>query len=355
MTRSWAAERATLIALACLSTAGCGGETSSVEPAPGAGGQDASAGSGGSGGMAGAAASGGSGASAGQSGSGGSGGVGATGGQAGSAGTGPGGTGGGAGTGPGGTGGQAGAAGGGGACGACTPLEQCWNGQLCVAKSVTIPGGYAIDATEVTRSQYATWLATNPTTGGQPAFCSWNASLLPDATCMSKPSVCSGAACANHPQVCVDHCDADAYCRAVGKRLCGAIAGGPVSITFAKDPTKSQWHNACTSGGVNDFAYGNAPNHSACNDYFALSKTTVPVASMSACQSPVAAYAGVFDLIGNAAEMEDNCTGTAGASDICHPRGLSFGMGAAMPRCDSDLYAKRSEVWDTNGFRCCAP
>jgi formylglycine-generating enzyme required for sulfatase activity len=224
---------------------------------------------------------------------------------------------------------------------------------------VSLPAGFAIDATEVTRAQYAAWLATSPSTNGQANVCSWNASFTPDATCMATVSVCQGAECAQHPQPCVDMCDAAAYCTAVGKRLCGAIGGGPVSST-AVDlsidiASKSQWYNACTSNGVNQFTYGDSAVWGNCNDYLSFSKTTVPVASMPECQSPIPGYAGVFDLIGNVSEWEDNCFGSAGQADMCTPRGFSFGAGAAMPMCRQYTYANRAAAYATIGFRCCVP
>ena len=255
-------------------------------------------------------------------------------------------------------GGSAGGSGGA-SCTGCQSLEQCWNGQLCVATSVSLPAGFAIDATEVTRGQYAAWLATNPSTAGQADVCSWNASFTPDATCMATSSVCQGAGCANHPQPCIDMCDAAAYCATVGKRLCGAIGGGSVSSTAAdlslNIASESQWYNACTSNGVNQFTYGNSSVRGNCNDYLSFSKTTVPVASMPECQSPISGYEGVFDLIGNVSEWEDNCYGSAGQTDVCKPRGFSFGGGEAMPMCNQYTYANRAAAYATIGFRCCVP
>ena len=201
------------------------------------------------------------------------------------------------------------------------------------------PNPFLIDATEVTRGQYAAWLATNPNPADiwQDTTCSWNTSFTPDATCMTQSSVCQGTGCANHPQPCIDMCDASAYCNAVGKRLCD----------------ESEWDNACTSNGVNQITYGNSFVPGACNDYSLNGTTTVPVGSKPACQSPIPGYAGVFDLIGNVSEWVQNCTGSAGQADICKPRGLSFGYGAAAPICSQSTYAKRSAVYDNVGFRCC--
>jgi formylglycine-generating enzyme required for sulfatase activity len=83
--------------------------------------------------------------------------------------------------------------------------------------------------------------------------------------------------------------------------------------------------------------------------------TTVPVGSMPSCQSSVAGYAGIFDIIGNLWEWEDNCQAKAGASDLCYPRGISFRMGAAAPTCDYYIYQNRNQSDPETGFRCCSP
>jgi len=333
------------------STGGSGGQ-SGGSSGTGGGGFASGGSAGGSGGRSGGSSGTGSGGSA----SGGSGGPGGSStGTTGGAAAGSGGSTGGA-AGNGGTSGTGGSAG---SCTGCQSLEQCWNGQLCVAKSVSVPAGFSIDATEVTRGQYAAWLATNPATTGQAAVCSWNTSFTPNATCMAQPSVCQGTECANHPQPCIDMCDASAYCNAVGKRLCGAIGGGSVSST-APDlslniATKSQWYNACSSNGVNQFTYGNSSVRGNCNDYLTFSTTTVPVASMPECQSPIPGYAGVFDLIGNVSEWEDNCYGSAGQADGCRARGFSFRLSELMPMCSQFSSTYRSAAYDNVGFRCCVP
>jgi len=238
-----------------------------------------------------------------------------------------------------------------GGCVACQPLEQCGKSKLCVGAAITVPAGFAIDATEVTRAQYAAWLATNPATVGQQAACSWNSSFTPEAACMAKASVCQGSQCGQHPQVCVDACDARAYCTAVGKQLCGGPGGGPA--TASTDATKSQWFNACSSGGVNTFAYGTSLAIGTCNDGTSGNSTTTVVGGKPDCHSSVAGYTGIFDLNGNVWEWEDNCMGSSGQADICNPRGAAFGSGAALPNCAQGLPTTRASVADNVGFRCC--
>src|SRR5262249_39830790 len=76
-------------------------------------------------------------------------------------------------------------------------------------------GRFCIDATEVTNAQYAAFLATNPQTSLQPARCtSWNGTY---AGAYVGPLTGRD----DYPVVGVTWCDAFAYCKWAGKRLCG--------------------------------------------------------------------------------------------------------------------------------------
>jgi formylglycine-generating enzyme required for sulfatase activity len=174
---------------------------------------------------------------------------------------------------------------------------------------VPVCGGYCVDRTEVTRAQYEAWLATSPSPAGQDPWCSWNTDFAPEATCMSKEDVCKGANCGNHPQVCVDWCDAYAYCKAVGKRMCGKIGGGAVPYWDHSKKDISQWFNVCSSGGTKKYPYGDIYEPKTCNGWDAsFSHTTVEVATLASCQPSTPGYAGVYDLSGNVTEWEDSCT-----------------------------------------------
>jgi formylglycine-generating enzyme required for sulfatase activity len=236
----------------------------------------------------------------------------------------------------------------------CGPLEECFDGragQLCVARSVLVPLGFTIDATEVTRAQYAAWLAVRPAVPQQSPQCRWNEDFEPDADCMAQPSVCQGADCGDHPQPCVDFCDAAAYCRDIDKQLCGGVDGGSTNAAGAD----SEWLLTCTANGKNQGITGANFVPGQCNDQTANSQTTVPVASEPDCQSPEPGYSGVFDLIGNLREWDDNCDTMSDRLDVCHVRGGSFGTSAAAPVCSETLYAERGSFAETVGFRCCDP
>ncbi len=261
------------------------------------------------------------------------------------------------------TGGASGSSGaaGGGSC-HCGPLEECWNGRLCVAKLVAMPGGYSIDATEVTRSQYDAWLQSNPSATGQVAECqTWKTTYAP--SCGWPPGERG-----RHPVVCVDWCDAHAYCKGVGKRLCGKIGGGANAYGDAANADASQWYAACSSGGKNTYPYGGAYQPQTCNgvdnDSTGCSAnssctgpcacTTVEVGTLQGCQASESEYAGVYDLSGNVYEWEDACSGSNGQYDLCHLRGGTYTSDDYLA-CGTGGSLGRFNRFEDFGFRCCAP
>ena len=247
--------------------------------------------------------------------------------------------------------------------------------QLCLAKMVTITGptsdagstDYQMDATEVTRGQYESWVATNPELPPNgDAACGWKSagSYAEDASCMTSANVCQGAGCDHHPAVCVDWCDAYWYCAAVGKRLCGGIGGGSdaydlISLYVGElDASVSQWCWACSSGGKYDFPYGNQYQGRYCVDFEYNDALTspLPVATLSTCQSSEPGYTGVYDLIGNVSEWEDSCEATTGQSDNCLERGGWFDKAEDNPdlRCGYGEPNARNNAFGGIGFRCCS-
>ena len=71
-----------------------------------------------------------------------------------------------------------------------------------------------VDNTEVTEGQYRDFLtAMSGNYAGQPAICSWNVDY-------GQPLDNYGL---NFPRNFVDYCDAAAYCKWAGKRICGPI------------------------------------------------------------------------------------------------------------------------------------
>lgn len=240
--------------------------------------------------------------------------------------------------------------------------EKCPLGQRCIFTAcqvdpVPVPGGYDVDATEVTRAQYAAWLLTNPATSDQPSYCSFNTDFTPSTTAPANgctSAVWPAGANGRLPVVCIDWCDAYAYCKAAGRRLCGKIGGGPVSPGFAGGIT-SQWYQACSSGGANTYPYGDGYEAGTCNGKEAGYGKAVEVASMMACQSPAASYEGIYDLSGNVWELLDSCSSASGAADSCMCGGGTYRFDIDYLRCDNPAGGQgRSSVVDYVGFRCCS-
>jgi formylglycine-generating enzyme required for sulfatase activity len=221
---------------------------------------------------------------------------------------------------------------------------------------VSVPGGastYCIDATEVTQAQYAAFLAAKAgDTGGQASHCAWNSSFQPAASngdCTASSFTPSTRP--HHPVTCVDWCDAVAYCKWAGMRLCGAIGGGATDYKNQNLPSKSQWHNACSSSGVNTYTYGNSFNPLACNGVDYGASSTIAVTQAVACRPPSSPFRNVRDMSGNVWEWEDACKKYSSPSDTCHVRGGGFATSTLQ--CSRELMIQRNAVRADVGFRCC--
>jgi formylglycine-generating enzyme required for sulfatase activity len=211
-------------------------------------------------------------------------------------------------------------------------------------------GTYCIDSTEVTNTHYETFLAqaNAATLASLPASCSFKTSLVPGS--WPQP-----VARANRPVASVDWCDAYAYCKYAGKRLCGAITGGPIPISEYKDAAASQWFGACSHAGDGNHAYpyANAYDPTKCNgaDRNNDSGLSVDVASTSC----IGGYPGIFDMSGNVEEWEDGCTAAVGKTADCEVRGGAADDPGTGMRCDHNAKFNRDYRSSHKGIRCCAP
>ncbi|MDI3285513.1 SUMF1/EgtB/PvdO family nonheme iron enzyme [Polyangium sp. 15x6] len=260
------------------------------------------------------------------------------------------------GTGNGGTGGTGGMAGAGGMGGAASSSSSGMfiddaGAKTCpsVANTpamVAVPGwdgkAYCIDATEVTNAHYATWLESGPSVANQSSVCASNLSFTPATGAPPKD---------DYPVGSVDWCDAFAYCKAVGKRLCGRIGGGPAPYFADDDASRNQWFSACSHGGTQGYPYGQAYDANACNVKDAAYGAVLPVGTLPGCMG---GFEGLVDMSGNVWEWEDSCIPGDSGVDLCRRRGGSFSSSADNVDCDVASSRPRDGAEANTGFRCCA-
>jgi hypothetical protein len=233
--------------------------------------------------------------------------------------------------------------------GGCSGSGTC-SGGLCQRPAITV-GSYNVDPTEVTRGQYAAFVAAkNGNTSGQPVSCSqWNTTYVPE---LDWPP--SGDE--DKPVAWIDWCDAYAYCAWAGRRLCGKIGGGPNLTSDYDNPALSQWMHACSGPSNFAFPYGSTYNPTRCNGSEAGVNAAAAVTTFTQCNG---GYSGIYDMSGNVWEWEDSCAAAVGPDDFCRVRGSSYygpvGTNGVFLQCNSNNNNPRSATDSTIGFRCCGP
>jgi formylglycine-generating enzyme len=204
---------------------------------------------------------------------------------------------------------------------------------------------YCVDATEVSNEHYLDWLAMSPPIDDQIQECAGNLEFVPSSAWPPDGMTSS------LPVAYVDWCDAHAYCRGVGKRLCGQIGGGPVLSDDFANAGSSAWYNACSASGTRVFPYGEVYAAELCNGSDAGINGTTKVGSFREC---VGGYPGLLDMSGNVWEWEDSCESAMGMSDPCRIRGGAFNNGSVNLACGADNAATRESSAISIGIRCCA-
>jgi formylglycine-generating enzyme required for sulfatase activity len=262
-----------------------------------------------------------------------------------------------------------GGSGGGGAAAsaACYPARQTLTGDAACAtgkggpmRQIPAPGGatMCVDETEVTVGDYQAFLAagvvvTFPDADPAKARCEAKTTYAPSCA----EAACVGAGC-DLPQTCVDQCDAKAYCRWAGKRLCGAFGGGALAIADVDDPSKNQWANACAAGG-SAWPYGADYDGQACNtsDHQpAACGGPAVTAGYPRCQPAAGPYDGVYDMSGNVSEWSD-----ASEEGADWPEQRCVILGGSYVHYWGDVSCSGATLeWPCNaqnpefGFRCCS-
>ncbi|MFO7567065.1 MAG: formylglycine-generating enzyme family protein [Enhygromyxa sp.] len=228
--------------------------------------------------------------------------------------------------------------------GACADICGTAECGSCPVAPMVDGGGFMIDATEVSNGQYAALLEVELDAALLPPGCEWKSSFTPEGwTDLLPPEL---------PVVGIDWCDAAVFCAWAGKRLCGAVDGGPADWTVAEDLENDAWYRACSNAGVNTFPYGTAYEPERCNGKDAGQGALSAVGSLAECEGGVA---GLFDMSGNVWEWSDSCEDLGGdARTQCRRRGGSHYSDPDNLRCGVNSKRARGERDNGVGFRCCS-
>jgi sulfatase modifying factor 1 len=223
----------------------------------------------------------------------------------------------------------------------------------CPDDMVMIESKFCIDRTEVSNGAYQRFVDSAPRVDQQASYCSFNTDFGFDV--VTGPEVCrTRESDENYPATCIDWCDATAFCRSLGKHLCGHIGGGANPASALDDPAASEWFDACSRGGALDFPTGEYDSGS-CNG---AAQGPVPVSSGNGARCE-GGYTGLVHMSGNIREWENSCSGETGPGDTCLTRGGAFDSLSPDAtefdevRCDLLDPRRRDDTDFTIGFRCC--
>jgi hypothetical protein len=210
-------------------------------------------------------------------------------------------------------------------------------GKFCIDESEVTNGHYRVFLDKVVRSELTL-----------PPECAAKTDFIP----VSSPEVMwSNQRPADFPVVNIDWCDAYAFCAWAGKRLCGKIDGGVLTMNLSGNASVSQWASACSRDGTRLYPYG-AAGDGMCN----TRKPRMPIAfgavkSYPRCEG---GYPGVFDLVGNVEEWIDACGPSSTTGGDCAVVGGAFAPESENPDCLSWFPGHRLDNYFRRGFRCCS-
>jgi sulfatase modifying factor 1 len=242
-----------------------------------------------------------------------------------------------------------GGAGSGGAGGApavptCPDREGLWS-----MVPITRANGYSfcIDSREVTNEQYAAFLEAPASPTDE--HCDAGIALTPMARWPADPGR------ERHPVTAVTWCQAQAFCSAYGKRLCGGEQGEVLTFDETNNEelkrAETEMWTACTKDGAQTYAYGNEGEVGRCVDSPLWPDDLEAADAETRCEG---GYPGVFHLQGNAREWEAGCRwltlgeGLIGAYCSVRGDGCEFDEGYVG---NGEGPNDWSEYF---GFRCCA-
>jgi formylglycine-generating enzyme required for sulfatase activity len=219
-----------------------------------------------------------------------------------------------------------------------------------MVKVTTPNGSYCIDSTEVTNAQYADLIASGFTLTNPPA--DYPPGCQPGSPTTPPEDWPPVAGLDSFPVVQLTWCQAYTYCAWAGKRLCGAIGGGPLAQGIDDgNPQISQWLFACSNAGTLTYPYGNTYSATTCGGQDAASH----IAQVTFYPQCVGGFAGIYEMSGNVWEWIDSCgTNSNPTQAFCRTYGGAFDSTQTELTCASERNWVITSGAANIGFRCCA-
>jgi formylglycine-generating enzyme required for sulfatase activity len=188
---------------------------------------------------------------------------------------------------------------------------------------------FCIDSTEVSAGDYSEFVAAVAADAAvdfsQRPWCRADAGFAPS----------QGPLSPSGPVRCVSYCDAYAYCQWAGKHLCTG------------EPTTGEWPRACTNEFERSLPYGQDGGGS-CN--FGQSADPSGPTEAGSYKSCMGGFDGLFDMVGNVAELVDDCTDDGGTCSVLGGAWYSSYLTTCATR---EEQAPGTKTACGVGFRCC--
>lgn len=211
----------------------------------------------------------------------------------------------------------------------------CPTGRGPVMLPIDLPDGapFCIDTTEVTNAQYDEFYYVGTSGGRVP-----DGGIEAGTACATTLAFTKrgDAAAPSLPVEGVSWCDAYAFCRWAGRRLCRVLADGG---------TDTEWTSACSGGGAHVYPYADA-YAPVCNDSIRVG-APVEAGSQPGC---VGGVPGLFDMSGNVAEYVNSCANPS----QCDYVGGYYSSPPGEVTCRSRAPQVPAVPTFGVGFRCCA-
>ena len=234
---------------------------------------------------------------------------------------------------------------------------------------------FCIDQTEVTVGEYRTFLnGVFPLDSKLfPMTCTnWKMNTLSSFTPDYVWGHYSSQEEEQRPVQGIDWCDAAVYCAWAGKRLCGSETASNRHMTVDPGPGSikmGEWYRACAGPNVTPYGYSATWDQNVCNtggrNFGAMPNppfNTSDVGSLMKCAT-LWNNVPVFDMLGNVAEWEDNCSDSGPGTymnDDCYPRGPAYPIVGNYSDCSyiqtpnmNYTYPQRGHKGELVGVRCC--